>query len=196
MLLRKFNITTNFFCGICIILFLIIQTNPGIERFFVMDPYYIKTRPWMLLTCNFTHIELNHIFDNLFKIFTCGMFMAFFTEKSEKISIFIIIFSCIASGFAQFFLVPGISLGASGVGGGLMIFTVFELTSAIWKHRLNLPVLLLLIPVYVIYLLDTAVNVMPEPTKAYFPHIAGMIVGTFAFVFDHKIREFKVGNFG
>jgi membrane associated rhomboid family serine protease len=99
--------------AICVIVFFIRLIAPGfVDNYLALNPLYLASRPWTLITYMFVHAGFNHLFWNMLFLFFFGMELERRVGENRFLTIFIL--SGIVAAFGQMLVSTGMMVGASG----------------------------------------------------------------------------------
>jgi membrane associated rhomboid family serine protease len=104
---------------ICVVVYLMSLIIPGfVYGYLALNPAYLISRPWTLITHMFVHASFDHLFWNMLFLFFFGMELERRVGEVRFLEIYIL--SGIVAALAQIFIFPGLLVGASGALYGAM----------------------------------------------------------------------------
>jgi uncharacterized protein len=99
--------------AICVIIYFISLIAPNfVYSYLALNPQYLASRPWTLITHMFVHASFDHLFWNMLFLFFFGIELERRVGENRFLTIFIL--SGIVAAFGQMLVSTGTMVGASG----------------------------------------------------------------------------------
>ncbi|MEV8377428.1 rhomboid family intramembrane serine protease [Kribbella sp. NPDC056861] len=178
-------IVTYTLLALNVMVFLVVQTGTDqLLNDLVLYPFLVESEPWRLLTSAFTHVQIFHIFSNLFMLFQVGPMLEQMLGRLRFAVLYLA--SALGGGVAVWQLsAPGQgTLGASGavlgLVGALLVISKARGLETTW---------------ILVYVAITAVISFAIPNISWQGHLGGFVVGAalaWLFLQDAKRRRSKV----
>jgi membrane associated rhomboid family serine protease len=180
-------IVTYVMLGLNVLVFLAVQTGTDqLLNDLVLYPFLVESEPWRLLTSAFTHVQIFHIFSNLFMLFQVGPMLEHMLGRLRFAVLYLA--SALGGGVAVWQLsAPGqATLGASGavlgLVGALLVISRARGLETTW---------------ILVYVAITAVISFAIPNISWQGHLGGFVTGAalaWLFLQDAKRRRSKVNR--
>jgi membrane associated rhomboid family serine protease len=169
-----------------VLVFIAVRTgSPRIVNDLVLVPVLVDSEPWRLLTSAFTHVQIFHIFSNLFMLWQLGPMVEQMLGRIRFAVLYLL--SALGGGVAVWVLgAPGsATLGASGavlgLVGALLVISKSRGLDITW---------------IIAYVAITAVLSFTIPNISWEGHLGGFVTGAavaWLFLQDTKRRRNKAG---
>ena len=168
-----------------VLVFIAVRTgSPRILQDLVLVPVFVDSEPWRLLTSAFTHVQIFHIFSNLFMLYQVGPPLEQMLGRLRFTVLYLL--SALGGGVAVWLLSSpvGATLGASGavlgLVGALLVISRARGLDVTW---------------IIAYVAITAVISFIIPNISWEGHLGGFVTGAavaWIFLQDTKRRRGKV----
>jgi membrane associated rhomboid family serine protease len=168
-----------------VLVFIAVRTgSPRILQDLVLVPVYVDSEPWRLLTSAFTHVQIFHIFSNLFMLYQVGPPLEQMLGRLRFTVLYLL--SALGGGVAVWLLSSpgGATLGASGavlgLVGALLVISKARGLDVTW---------------IIAYVAITAFISFTIPNISWEGHLGGFVTGAavaWIFLQDTKRRRGKV----
>lgn len=179
------QIVTTTMIALNVLVFIAVQAgSPRVLQDLVLVPVFVESEPWRLLTSAFTHVQIFHIFSNLFMLWVLGPQLEQMLGRLRFAVLYLL--SALGGGVAVWLLSSpgGATLGASGavlgLVGALLVISRARGLDVTWILS---------------YVAVTAVISVIIPNISWQGHLGGFVTGAavaWLFLQDTKRRRGKV----